>query len=282
MPNLTNYHTHNLYCDGDSSIESMVQAAYESGLEAIGISSHSPIEIDSWWSLKLEKLPEYVAEVRRVREQYAGKIDVALGLELDYLPGHEAFYQEQYAPVGLDYMIGSVHFVDKDLNGKDWTVDSTAEDFAYGLEHYWKGDIRALIERYYEIVRQASRVPGVAIMGHFDRIKKWNDDQRYFREDEPWYVEAIETTLAAFKQANVIVEFNTAYGRRPLEACYPSPWIVRRCVEVGVPLQINSDAHSPSQITGSYDQAVKLFQNVGYREVMRFEAGHWVPRPLQA
>lgn len=282
MPNLTNYHTHNVYCDGDSSIEAMVQAAYESGLEAIGISSHSPIAFDTWWSLKLEKLPDYVAEVRQVRERYAGKIDVALGLELDYLAGHEAFYQEHYVPLGLDYMIGSVHFVDKDLQGKDWMVDSTAEDFAYGVEHYWKGNVRALIERYYELVRQACRVPGVAIMGHFDRIKKWNDGQRYFREDEAWYVDAIETTLAAFKQANVIVELNTAYGLRPIEECYPSPWILRRCVEEGIPLQINSDAHSPSQITGSFDQAVRLLLSLGCREVMRFEEGRWLARPLQA
>jgi len=277
---LTNYHTHNRYCDGNGTIDEMVQAALAAGLAGIGISSHAPVPFDTFYGLRLDELADYCAEVRQAQQAYAGRIDVALGMELDYIPEYEAYFHDHITPLALDYLIGSVHYVDHTADGQPWLVDHTAEDFAYGVEHYWGGDVPALVTRYYALLRQAARFPGVAVMGHIDRIKKWNTQGHYFREDEPWYIAAIEQTLQSFQQAGVIVELNTAYGKKPIDQCYPSPWVLRRCVELGVPLQINSDAHAPGQIAGSYPQALSLLREIGCREVMALESGSWIPRAL--
>lgn len=280
MRGLTNYHTHNSYCDGDGTISEMVQAALDAGLAGVGISSHSPVPFDTYYVLRLDELDVYRNDILQAQREYAGRIPVALGMELDYIPAYESFLREHITPLGLDYLIGSVHYVDQTAAGDPWLIDHTAEDFAYGVEQYWRGDVRGLITRYYAILRDAARFPGVAIMGHIDRIKKWNTDERYFSEREPWYVAAIEETLQAFQRAGVIVELNTAYGKKPIDQCYPSPWILRRCIELGIPLQINSDAHNPRQIAGSYGEAVALLRELGCHEVMALEDGRWVGRKL--
>ncbi len=41
---LQDLHTHSLFDDGKASLEAMVCAAVDRGLDAIGLSGHSPIE----------------------------------------------------------------------------------------------------------------------------------------------------------------------------------------------------------------------------------------------
>lgn len=258
-----------------------MEAAIERGLEGIGISSHSPVPFDTYYALRIERLAEYRAEVLRLREVYAGRINVWLGLEVDYIPECMDFFHEQVLPLGFDYLIGSVHYVEREPGGDFWPIDESSERFEAGLANQWKGDAKRMVNAYYALLRQMVSSMHVDVIGHMDRIKKWNDDSRFFDECAPWYVTAVEQTLRAFASAGVIVELNTAYGKRPIDQCYPSPWVLRRCVELGIPLTISSDAHTPNQIAGLFNEAAALLHEVGCREVMALEAGgRWVARRL--
>ena len=145
----TSYHTHNTYCDGNSSIETMVEAASERKLEGIGISSHSPVPFDTYYALRIERLAEYRAEVLRLREVYAGRINVWLGLEVDYIPECMDFFREQVLPLGFDYLIGSVHYVGREPGGAFWPIDESSERFAAGLANQWECDVERMVNDYY-------------------------------------------------------------------------------------------------------------------------------------
>ena len=41
MPNLTNYHSHCLYCDGRANMEDFIRFAISAGFTSYGISSHA-------------------------------------------------------------------------------------------------------------------------------------------------------------------------------------------------------------------------------------------------
>ena len=47
----TNYHIHTNYCDGENSIEEMVQMAIAKGFDNIGISSHAPLMYQNDWTM---------------------------------------------------------------------------------------------------------------------------------------------------------------------------------------------------------------------------------------
>ena len=85
MSNTTNYHSHCSFCDGKAPMEDFVRAAIDAGFVAYGISSHAPQPFPTRWTLAEEKVPEYLAEIERLKREYAGKIELYAGMEIDYL-----------------------------------------------------------------------------------------------------------------------------------------------------------------------------------------------------
>ena len=79
-----NLHTHTTFCDGKHTPEEMIQAALEQGLDSLGFSGHSPLAGECW-VMEAEDVPRYRREILDLREQYAGKLEIFLGLEQDSL-----------------------------------------------------------------------------------------------------------------------------------------------------------------------------------------------------
>ncbi len=267
-----NYHTHNRWCDGHGEIADVVAAARDAGLTAIGITSHAPVPFPTTYAMPLDQLTAYRAEVLRVREEFAGQIEVVLGLETDALPALRQFNQEQVLAHGFDFCVGSIHFQGTDDQGHPWPLDMTARQFDQLLQTQYRGDIQALVEEHYQRIAELGAYPGVAIVGHIDRgVKLWNANGEYFDEDVSWYRAAVDMALQTLAKAGTIVELSTGGWRRGLPAPFPSPWIVRRCHELGVWLTLNSDSHRPSQLTYQYPRAQALLEEIGVSELARFD-----------
>ena len=107
MENKQNLHTHTHYVDGKDTPEEMILTAIERGFDSIGFSDHSLMK-NSFLPRKMtpDAFARYKAEVRALKEKYRGVLDVFCGLEYD-------FYSD--VPTDdLDYLIGSVHYLDCD------------------------------------------------------------------------------------------------------------------------------------------------------------------------
>ncbi len=65
-------------------------------------------------------LPRYFELVEEAREKTPG-FPIRLGLECDYLPGHEDWIAKLAGMARWDYLIGSVHYI-----APDWAVDNPA------------------------------------------------------------------------------------------------------------------------------------------------------------
>jgi histidinol-phosphatase (PHP family) len=276
----TSYHTHNRFCDGAGAPEDYAEAALAAGLEALGISCHSPLTFPDAAAMKAENLAAYCAEVARLREVYRGRLRVHLSLEFDYIPDRHAELWALVAPYPFEYLIGSVHFVGRHPDGIPWPVDLTRAGFVDGLRDYYGGDIRRLVGAYYEQVRSLIAWGGIAIVGHIDRIKKWNDDARYFNEDDAWYRREVEATLQACAPTGLIVEINTVGWRNAVGSPYPSPWIIQRCLDLKIPLVVTTDAHAPQRVNDYHLRAETLLREVGCRELAVLRDGGWRMEPL--
>ncbi len=278
----TNYHTHSRYCDGQGEIEDYVRAAIAAGMTSLGISSHAPVPFENGYALRPDKLDEYVAEVRRLQAAYAGQIEIALGTEVDVIPGIESYFTGTILTKGFDYLIGSVHFVGTDPHtGAPWEFDAGPDHFAQGLNDWYEGDFRRLAEDFYAIARTVPTfLPGIAIVGHMDRIKRFNYDDQYFHEDAPWYRDLVEGALRAYADAGTIVELNTAGWRTRTGAPFPSAWITDRCHALGIRMTINTDAHQPTLLQAGHPQAIAQLRASGYGEVWVRRQGAWVAEGL--
>jgi len=256
-------HTHNSYCDGVGSILEVVEAAAAADLEEIGISSHAPLPFDTSWVMSRAQLSEYVRDVHEARERHGDRITVSFGLEVDFVPDRRVIelQNREVFSLDVDYLIGSVHFLGTGYPPRSY--EESPEEFRAILRDEYANDIEAMVGDYYHRVREMLRLPAVSIVGHLDRIKRWNGDNAFFRDDEAWYRQAIDQTLRAIASAGKILELNTSGWRNGLSEPYPAPWILSRCGEYGVPVLVTADAHAPDQVAWGFERAEMCLADLG-------------------
>ena len=81
-------------------------------MSSIGFTSHAPVPFKTDWTMDPKDLPGYLAEINRLKAEYRGKIEIYLGLEVDYLPEFPEARLDRFT--GLDYVIGSIHYMRAD------------------------------------------------------------------------------------------------------------------------------------------------------------------------
>ena len=134
----SNCHTHTVFCDGKNTPEEMVLAAIDKGFSCLGFSFHSPMKDNAFWTIRPEKIPEYTAEIRRLQTQYADRIEILSGIELD----------SNYTlvdPNDYDYVITSVHQLTDGTAFCD--VDDTADKLQTCCKDWFGGDWLQLAEK---------------------------------------------------------------------------------------------------------------------------------------
>ncbi|MGB3617158.1 MAG: histidinol-phosphatase [Catalinimonas sp.] len=280
-PPMTNYHGHCCYCDGKDHPEAYAEAALAAGMTALGISSHAPVPFETSWNMAEPDLPRYLAEVCEVRDRYRDRLPIYVGLETDFVPGRVAYPPARARELGLDYTIGSIHFVDAFADGRPWEIDGPHRLFLDGLEQIFKHDAERAVRRYFTLTRQMIQEAPPRVVGHLDKIKMQAEGGKLFDERAHWYREEVERTLSLIAEQGLTVEVNTRglYKRVTTEP-YPSRWILERMRALDIPVMINSDAHHPRELTAHFREAVALLQDVGYRATRELSAGGWHDAPL--
>ena len=268
-PFLCSVHTHSTLCDGKASPEEMAAAAYAAGVKYFGFSghSHTPIPMDEGGVLPSD-LTEYRGTILRLREEYAGRMDILLGLEWDSCADME--------PEGFDYWIGSVHY-QKAPDGAYYTTDWDDEKLMLCLLEGCGGDAREMVRRYYaEAARTAQKRP--TILGHFDGILKLNQGNKYFDEDSRWYRELALAALHAADPKESLLEINT--GSKLRAAPYPARFLLNEWRAMGGAVIITSDAHTPDSILANYQTGIDLAKASGYTRSVLLTANGPMECPL--
>ena len=230
---LNNYHTHSRYCDGRDRPKAMIRRAIALGCEELGFSGHAYVDFDDC-CMTPEGTEAYKREIRRLKEKYADKIRILLGVEQDY---YSPLPTEDY-----EYVIGSVHYLQKD--GKYLTVDYTREKQIRIVREYYGGDYYAFIEQYYAMVGEIYDKTHCDIVGHFDLVTKFNEDGSLFDTSHPRYRAAALAALDRLCACPVIFEVNTgAIARGYRKTPYPENWLLDELRRRKMPLLLCSDCH---------------------------------------
>jgi histidinol-phosphatase (PHP family) len=251
------FHTHTTYCDGKSTPRQMVEAAYGMGLTDFGISGHADYSMwEQGFGMSDAILSAYKRELEALREEYAGKMNIYIGIELDTLgPVQQA-----------EYAIGSTHSILKD--GHLVTVDDTEEKLVQAVETFWNGDWYAMAQDYFELEATVYDKLHCDWVGHFDLLTKFNEAYRYFDETKDDYLEPALNAMKKLHSQGLPFEINTgAMSRGYRTAPYPNPILLRELHAMGGRIMINSDSHSVDTIAYAFDQAGKIAYECGFRKV---------------
>ena len=225
------------------------------GLAEIGFTDHSPMRRDDFdnWRMRADQLDDYVDRVRRAQREHPSLI-IRLGLEVDYLPGHEEWIRELAARHPWDYFIGSVHYV-----SDSWAVDNPEK-----LSQWKERDAFEVWNIYFERLTMAAESGLFEIIGHADLPKKFGFIPQ--RDCTPLF----EKFLNAAKRADAAIELNTAGLRKDCQEIYPSPNLLQLAQRLSMPITFGSDAHAPGEVGMDLAQAVELARSVGYSQCCRF------------
>jgi histidinol-phosphatase (PHP family) len=271
----SNFHTHCHLDDGQGSMEEYVLNALSKGFNALGFSCHAPGILKDNWHMREEDFPYYLEEIGRLRTQYRDRIEIYVGLELDYLEGNDTLVGSEYLDQ-LDYTIASLHLMQHTQSGEYLSFDGPLEDFETLLHDNWQGDVQQFVTHYFTLQERMLANHTFDLLGHCDLIKKHNRDNRYFDPTAGWYKKLTSHLLKTAHKYNARIEVNTGgIARGSVKETYPSMEMIKECHELGIPLTLTSDAHRSSHIDYYFAQADDQLVQAGYRSLDVLTHGMW-------
>ena len=258
-------HTHHNRCGhACGSVRDYITAAVDKGLSYIGISDHTPFfaEKDDHSSpeasMAKSEFPVYIQEVLALKKEFAGRIEVLLGVEADYLPDSHDLYQHILRSYPFDYVIGSVHDFDR--------VSLYDADYWERLSPEGRLQLK---ETYYRYIAQSAASGLYDILGHVDALN------RYFPGYAELRTEAADQTLQVIAEHDIVMEINSSD-----ELWVPDGWMLERALHYGVKVTFGSDAHEPARVGEYFDDIRKHLLDIGYREWAVFHNRERIMLPL--
>lgn len=274
---LSNYHSHCTFCDGRSTPEDFVKFAISHGFRAYGFSSHSPLPFETFWNMSKEDMPEYLAEIDRLKRKYSNLLEIYVGLEIDYLDETYNASIPYFRELPLDYRIGSIHFLprSKELSEKSMVcIDGAFPDYKAAVNNYYDGDISNLVKHYFDSTMKMIDAGGIDIVGHMDKIymngQKCND----FTFDAPWYQTPFNACLDLIAEKKLMVEVNTKNLTRKQET-FPRTAYLSRLLERNIPVMVNSDCHYPDLVNDGRQEAFVFLKDLGFQSTRELIQGNW-------
>jgi len=226
---IANLHTHTPRCNHAWGTEGeYVERALEAGLQTLGFSDHTPyIFPGSYYShfrMRPELLEDYVSAVLSVREQYKGKIQIPLGLELEYYPEHLPQLLPLLKDQPLDYLLLGQHFVGNEI-GDHYSGRPTAD--------------KRHLQRYCDQTIVAMHSGLFTYFAHPDLLNYVGDDERFYRQQ-------MRRICAEAKQCGIPLEINLLgmlEGKH-----YPVDRFWQVAAEENCDVILGRDAHRPEQL----------------------------------
>ena len=81
--------------------------------------------------------------------------------------------------------------------------------------------------------------------------------------------------------AGSVLEVNTGGGvRNTSGALYPSPFILREALRLGIPVMVTADAHHPEHLDGHFPQTVRHLRDLGFRAQRQLTSQGWIDQAL--
>ena len=247
----SNFHTHSKFSDGRFTVREMTEHAISLGFHSLGFSDHSYAELFEDYSMKLGTEREYINEVRALSEEFADKIKLYAGIELDV--------DSPVPDVEFDYVIASVHGLMR--GGKYYEIDSSAPKFDVLVNDGFGGSAVDMAKAYFERVTEHVMKSKPDFVGHFDLITKFGTAP----ESEDGYINAALEALREIVRHCNKFEMNTGAIARGLRTVpYPAEFILDAIKRLGGRIIVTSDCHYKDRLTTWFDEAEAYLSSKGF------------------
>ena len=225
---IANLHTHTPRCRHASGAEEeYVKVALDAGYKVLGFSDHTPYffpgDYYSHMRMYPDELDGYADKIRDLQKQYAGQIEIPLGLEVEYYPNLFPKLLPRLRDAGIEYMILGQHWNGDEMDAEYNGYASDSED---------------------KLAQNCNQVIDAMHTGLFTYIA--HPDIVNFVGDPKVYKKHVRRLCQAAKSCNIPLEINLLgidEGRY-----YPNPLFWEVAAEEGNRVVIGMDAHIPAHV----------------------------------
>jgi histidinol-phosphatase (PHP family) len=242
-----------------------VETAINAGVTEMGFSDHlfryylGRLQRKRYWDWGMPQrdLDRYFEEATELKNLFAGRIVIRIGLEVDFIEGAEHLVERIVSQYPFDYLLGSVHCIP----ALGW----------YHLTHYINEDPDKIYPWYFSAVRAALESGLFQSLAHLDiiwRYYKWPEQRR--EEIKKFIDDAVSYSV----KSGTDIEIN-ANGYLWSQANYtrqfdPFDLMLAALSRQKADITIGSDAHAPQLVAKFFPELIGVLKNNGISQVSLF------------
>lgn len=251
------YHTHTHYSfDGEGIIDDMCGKAIAEGLDELAVTDHMDI-------FSLQKC-DYILDIdhlypdlRKARDRFSGRLRVVIGAELGQpMANPDAAADFLHRVPDLDFVIGSVHNMDNDL------------DVYY---YNWKKhDPAEVYSQYLDRLTDYAAHYDYDVLGHLTYPLRYMAMSGITLDLTP-FLERFENLFRIVIRRDKGIELNVSGLRQEMHTTMPTPEIVRFYHDCGGKiLTIGSDAHRAEDVGSHIPYGIEIAEQCGFTEIASY------------
>lgn len=250
---LWDQHMHcNFSGDSDALPEDMIKAGIAHGLSGICFTDHLDYDYPEEPNIFLLDFDNYFKALSDLREKYADKISVNIGIELGLqtqAAGQNLAVAEKYP---FDFIIGSSHVVNH--------MDPYYPEFFAGRD-----EDAAYMEYFESVLENINSDVDFDVYGHIDYVVRYGPNKNAFYTYEK-FKDIIDEILTQLISKGKGIEVNTGGFKYGLGHPNPTEDIIKRYRELGGEIiTMGADAHVPEYVAYEFDKTAQIIKNCGFK-----------------
>ena len=246
-------HMHcNFSGDSDALPEDMIKAGIAHGLSGICFTDHLDYDYPEEPNIFLLDFDNYFKVLSDLKEKYADKISVNIGIELGLqtqAAGQNLAVAEKYP---FDFIIGSSHVVNH--------MDPYYPEFFAGRD-----EDAAYMEYFESVLENINSGVDFDVYGHIDYVVRYGPNKNAFYAYEK-FTDIIDEILTQLISKGKGIEVNTGGFKYGLGHPNPTEDIIKRYRELGGEIiTMGADAHVPEYVAYEFDKTAQIIKNCGFK-----------------
>ncbi|MFP4457322.1 MAG: histidinol-phosphatase [Clostridia bacterium] len=257
---MIDYHIHLERGEYNSDwLEKFIKVGYQRGIEEFGIVEHLYIfkgtesllyQNDHVKFMQTKNLDEYFSFLEKMKQKH----NIKIGLEIDYVEEFEEKIKEFVKDLPVDFLIGSVHYID---------------GWAFDLDKDWANrNVREVYNKYYKTLLKAAKSGIFDILGHPGNIS-------YFGHKPNWDFEKplVESFYQDISNVDIVLEINSGGLYRPAKEVFPKKIWFERLKELEIEVTCSSDAHDPKNVGWVINkEIIPALKSSGFNQLVTFDS----------
>ncbi|KAI0328433.1 histidinol phosphate phosphatase H [Cubamyces sp. BRFM 1775] len=280
MPHSHHSHSGQFCKHAAGTLEDVVLSAIQQGFTTYGLTEHVPRyrpedlypeEHDAGLSPDAlrAQFAAFLDEAHRLKEKYAGQIDLLVGLETEFIS--EADMDELDAllrsanvdgrPARIEYLVGSVHHV------RGIPIDFDRATYLKALSTFQSSDEHTTMEAFLCAYLDAQHALLARfrpeVVGHFDLCRLYTPELQF--ADYPAALERVRRNVGLAVGYGAAFELNAAAFRKGWDAAYPGADVI--ILQAGGRFVLSDDSHGPHAVGLNYHRIPEYARRMGISEL---------------